>query len=109
MELKQTRHRFQSDPDIEEDVPQPQTHVPMRQRRAGSTGSNAPRKGSSRGGWCGAPAIFAVLALLALVTLVRMWQFARTGGVYYPPLTEPFFNKTMVELSTKYGTSCVYI
>lgn len=100
----EARQRFTSDADLEDDSLQ----MPRRPASLRSSSSSAPaRRPAAAARWLSLPTALAVLALLALCSLVYMWGLTASvggGGAHHPPLTTPFANETMVQFTTKFGT-----
>ncbi|RLN47374.1 hypothetical protein BBJ28_00026170, partial [Nothophytophthora sp. Chile5] len=88
---KQRRVPADAELNVTEGSPRP------RVARAGARG------GASGGGsWFGAPMVYAAIAFFSLMILVHVWQFSSSQT--HPVLTSPFYNRTMVQFTTKFGT-----
>lgn len=98
MEMQQTRHRFDADTEEQATAPQARAAKPF-------AGGGASRMGGERraaSDWFGPRTMLGLVAFVGIMTVVHIWQ-TTYGDLYHPPLTEPFYNKTMVEFSTKFG------
>ncbi|TDH70921.1 uncharacterized protein CCR75_008828 [Bremia lactucae] len=58
-----------------------------------------------KGSWFGAPLVYAVIIFFCIMISVHVWQFS--SSQMHPVLSLPFFNKTMVQFFTKFGTFTV--
>ncbi|KAL7693293.1 putative cyclophilin-type peptidyl-prolyl cis-trans isomerase domain, glutaredoxin, GrxC [Plasmopara halstedii] len=56
---------------------------------------------TSSGSWIGAPLVYAVVTFFCFMVLLHVWQFSTSQ--LHPKLLTPFYNKTMVQFSTKFG------
>ncbi|KAL4151837.1 hypothetical protein PRNP1_008774 [Phytophthora ramorum] len=73
-------------------------------------GRNPPRarpshRPAASSSWFGAPLVYAAVTFFSLMILVHVWQFS--SSQMHPVLSTPFYNKTMVQFSTKFGTFTV--
>lgn len=101
-----SKRRFTSDADLEE-----VEGAPLRDAGASAQAprpratrpSPANRGAKSSSSWFGAPFVYGALTIFALMVLAQVYQFSGTDG--FPPLRTPFYNKTMVQFTTKFGTS----
>ncbi|CAH0486500.1 unnamed protein product [Peronospora farinosa] len=81
--------------DVEVQVAERSRNLP----HARPTSQQSARKKSSS--WLGAPLVYAALTFFGLMIFVHVWQFS--SSQIRPVLSTPFYNKTMVQFSTKYG------
>lgn len=97
MDASSKHRRFQSDDDTDSGA----NGLPQRHRTARA---GAPRRAAQAGGggWFTAPVVLSILTFFGFLVCFQVYQFTALGG--FPPLTEPFYNKTMVQVTTKLGT-----
>ncbi|KAG7393752.1 hypothetical protein PHYPSEUDO_004515 [Phytophthora pseudosyringae] len=60
---------------------------------------------ASSGSWFGAPLVYAAVTFFSLMIFVHVWQFSSSQR--HPVLSTPFYNKSMVQFSTKFGAFTV--
>ncbi|KAI9908038.1 hypothetical protein PsorP6_003823 [Peronosclerospora sorghi] len=80
---------------IDKDRNSPRIFQPTSQKVSRSTPSS----------WFRAPLVYGVVTFFSLMILIHVWQFS--SSEMHPVLTTPFYNKTMVRFSTKFGTFTV--
>lgn len=95
MDASHKHRRFQSDDDTDSGA----NGLPQRHR---SARTGASRRTAQGGGWFTAPVVLSILTFFGFLVCFQVYQFTTLGG--FPPLTEPFYNKTMVQVTTKLGT-----
>ncbi|KAF1332092.1 Glutaredoxin, partial [Globisporangium splendens] len=97
------RYRYAAEDD--QDNAAARVRMPAKSSIGGGFASHRGAKSTGGGGsgWFGPRMVLALLALFGVATVVHIYQFSY-GDQYFPPLTEPFYNKSMVEFSTKFGT-----
>lgn len=97
-----SKRRFTSDADLEDvEALAPRAAGPVAAAPRKTRPSPANRGAKASAGWFGAPLVYGALTIFALLVLAQVYQFSGSEG--FPPLRTPFYNKTMVQFSTKLG------
>lgn len=102
--MSSKQRRFQSDADLEDaEGSSPREAAAAAKPRALRPRSASHGRGAGPRRWFGAPFVYGALAVFALLVLAQVYQFSAVEG--HPPLRTPFYNKSMVEFSTKFGAA----